>query len=224
MHIMQLQYARWIHSIFTLCLFVLIALHTNPVNAQSQPVLLVMGDSLSAAYGMETEQGWVALLANKLASQKTASNRLADIQVQNASISGETTAGGLQRLPGLVTQHQPDYVLIELGANDALRGQNLRITERNLQRMIEISQQAGAKVMLLGIRVPPNYGPAYDAQLSQIFVTLAEKFKLPLDPFFLEDVALDPTMMQRDELHPNVDAQPVILERVWPKIQAWLAQ
>ena len=221
MHIIQLQHSRWLHSFFALCLLIGIGFHTNPVSAQPQPVLLVMGDSLSAAYGMATEQGWVALLQQKLDHRNKEQNL--KIQVVNASISGETTSGGLQRLPGLVERHQPAYVIIELGANDALRGQDLRLTERNLRRMIEISRQAGAKVMLLGIRLPTNYGPAYDARLSQIYQELAEKFAIPLDPFFLEDVALEPDMMQDDALHPNVQAQPVILERLWPMIEAWLA-
>lgn len=200
---------------------VLVAFNTNPVQAQSQGVLLVMGDSLSAAYGMPTEQGWVALLQQKLT--QTNKDKPFNIQVVNASLSGETTSGGLQRLPGLVQRHQPNYVVIELGANDALRGQDLRATERNLARMIEISQQAGAKVLLLGIRLPTNYGPAYDERLAQTYLNLAETYQLDLDAFFLEDVALDPGLMQDDGLHPNQAAQPLILQRLWPRLQNLMA-
>lgn len=194
----------------------MLGFNTNPVQAQSQGVMLVMGDSLSAAYGMSTEQGWVALLQQKLDQQTK--DKPFNIQVVNASLSGETTSGGLQRLPGLVQRHQPNYVVLELGANDALRGQDLRTTELNLARMIEISQQVGAKVLLLGIRLPTNYGPAYDARLAQTYVNLAETYQLDLDPFFLEEVALDPGLMQDDALHPNVEAQPIILQRLWPKL------
>lgn len=200
---------------------VLVGFNTNPVQAQSQGVMLVMGDSLSAAYGMSSEQGWVALLQQKLDQQTK--DKPFNIQVVNASLSGETTSGGLQRLPGLVERHQPNYMVLELGANDALRGQDLRTTERNLARMIELSQQLGAKVLLLGIRLPTNYGPAYDERLAQTYVKLAETYQLELDPFFLEDVALNPELMQDDGLHPNAAAQPIILQRLWPKLQNLLA-
>ena len=195
---------------------VFMGFNTNPVQAQSQDVMLVMGDSLSAAYGMSTEQGWVALLQQKLNQQTQ--DKLFNIKVVNASLSGETTSGGLQRLPNLIKRHQPSYVILELGANDALRGQNLSATEHNLANMIEISRQAGAKVLLLGIRLPTNYGPAYDARLAQTYLSLAETYQLDLDPFFLEDVALDPDLMQNDALHPNPKAQPIILQRLWPKL------
>lgn len=195
---------------------VFMGFNTNPVQAQSQDVMLVMGDSLSAAYGMSTEQGWVALLQQKLNQQTQ--DKLFNIKVVNASLSGETTSGGLQRLPNLIKRHQPSYVILELGANDALRGQNLSATEHNLANMIEISRQAGAKVLLLGIRLPTNYGPSYDARLAQTYLSLAETYQLDLDPFFLEDVALDPDLMQNDALHPNPKAQPIILQRLWPKL------
>lgn len=185
------------------------------VNAQTR--LLVLGDSLSAAYGLPTEQGWVPLLQQKLDAQTKEIGE--PILVVNASLSGETTSGGLQRLPALLKQHSPRYVMIELGANDALRGQNLQITQRNLARMIEQSQQAGAKVWLLGIRLPTNYGPAYDAALGRVYSRLAEQYQVPLDPFFLEEVALDPDLMQDDALHPNAQAQPLILNRVWRLIE-----
>lgn len=193
-----------------------ISFQSSAVAADTQARLLVMGDSLSAAYGLPTEQGWVALLQQKLQAEKK------EIKVQNASLSGETTSGGLQRLPSLLKQYQPRYVIIELGANDALRGQNLRVTEQNLARMIEMSQTQGAKVMLLGIRLPTNYGPAYDERLGQMYIDLAERYGLVFDPFFLIDVALEPHLMQDDGLHPNSEAQPLILKRLWPLVQKLL--
>lgn len=207
---------------FALFWVVVIGFHTNAVSAQSQATLLVMGDSLSAAYGMPSEQGWVALLQQKL-NAKTKEVGL-QVNVVNASLSGETTSGGLQRLAGLLTEHQPRYVIIELGANDALRGQNLNQTQRNLARMIELSQQIQADVLLLGIRLPTNYGPAYDAALARVYAQLAAQFNVPLDPFFLETVALEPDLMQDDALHPNAQAQPLILERVWPQLYPLLIQ
>ena len=179
----------------------------------AQPKLLVLGDSLSAAYGMEMTKGWVSLLQNKLdqSSKK--------ITVINASISGETTSGGKSRLATLLKQHQPQWVIVELGANDALRGQNLKTTRANLNQIIEISKQFNAEVLLLGIRLPTNYGPAYDLALQKMYQQLADEHQLLFDPFFLEEVALNPDLMQDDGLHPNAKAQPVILDRLWPLIK-----
>lgn len=189
---------------------------------QASTTLLVLGDSLSAAYGIPQQYGWVSLLDQKLSQQSM--QQLKNLRVVNASLSGETTSGGLQRLPGLLLQHQPSYVIIELGANDALRGQNLAQTQRNLAQMIEVSLEQGAKVKLLGIRLPPNYGPAFDRRLAQMYQQLSEQYNLPLDPFFLADVALNPALMLDDGLHPNAAAQPLILERLWPQLQAWLTE
>uniref|UniRef100_Q31I78 Lipase/acylhydrolase domain protein n=1 Tax=Hydrogenovibrio crunogenus (strain DSM 25203 / XCL-2) TaxID=317025 RepID=Q31I78_HYDCU len=183
----------------------------NPASKNSSQNLLVLGDSLSAAYGMRVTQGWVALLADRLQSK--------NIRVINASISGDTTSGGKNRLPSLLKTHQPNWVIVELGANDALRGQSLQATQRNLQTIIDLSQKTGAKVLLLGIRLPTNYGPAYDQMLQQTFKQVATQNQLLFDPFFLETVALEPDLMQSDGLHPNADAQPKILERLWPLIQ-----
>ena len=179
----------------------------------AQPKLLVLGDSLSAAYGMEMTKGWVSLLQNKLdqSSKK--------ITVINASISGETTSGGKSRLATLLKQHQPQWVIVELGANDALRGQNLKTTRANLNQIIETSKQFNAEVLLLGIRLPTNYGPAYDLALQKMYQQLADEHQLLFDPFFLEEVALNPDLMQDDGLHPNAKAQPVILDRLWPLIK-----
>lgn len=189
---------------------------------QASTTLLVLGDSLSAAYGIPQQDGWVSLLDQKLSQQTM--QQLKNLRVVNASLSGETTSGGLQRLPGLLSQHQPSYVIIELGANDALRGQNLAQTQQNLAQMIEVSLQQGAKVKLLGIRLPPNYGPAFDRRLAQLYQQLSEQYNVPLDPFFLADVALNPALMLDDGLHPNAAAQPLILERLWPQLQAWLTE
>ncbi len=181
---------------------------TNTATQAENIRVLVMGDSLSAAYGIDTEQGWVQLLSDELPS----------LEVVNASISGETTSGGKQRLPALIKQHQPQILVLELGANDALRGQNLNVTKRNLQFMISQCQQQdnGCRVILLGIQLPTNYGPAYDAFLKNVYQSLAQKNRVLFDPFFLESVALDPDLMQEDGLHPNARAQPVIMNRLLP--------
>ena len=170
--------------------------------------ILVLGDSLAAAYGIDREKGWVSLLAKTLANSS----------IVNASISGETTSGGLQRLPALMQKHRPDVLVIELGANDALRGQNLKTTKQNLQNMIDLCQQAdkSCRTILLGVQLPTNYGPAYDALFQKMYRDLAQNNNLSFDPFFIEDVALDPGLMQADGLHPNTEAQPIILKRVLP--------
>lgn len=182
--------------------------------------LLIMGDSLSAAYGLETHQGWGSLLQEKLKRIPEFQN----VQVVNVSISGETTSGGKQRLPVLLKEYRPNWMLLELGANDALRGQNLNSTKRNLSQMIRMCQEAAfpCKVMLLGIRLPTNYGPAYDQSLQAVYQQLAQEHQLIFDPFFLEEVALDPDLMQPDALHPNAQAQPEILQRLWPNIEKLL--
>lgn len=214
------HYLQLIRRLSLLVLIGLVVLASQ--TAQSSSSLLVLGDSLSAAYGMPQEDGWVRLLDQKLAQQTM--QQLKNVRVINASLSGETTSGGLQRLPDLLAQHQPAYVIIELGANDALRGQNLIQTQSNLARMIELSQQQGAKVMLLGIRLPPNYGPAFDRRLAQMYQQLSVQYQVLLDPFFLEDVALNRDLMLDDGLHPNAAAQPVILARLWSQLQAWLTE
>ncbi|MDG6778400.1 arylesterase [Thiomicrorhabdus sp. zzn3] len=174
--------------------------------------LLVHGDSLSAAYGMERDDGWVALL------QKAQPQ----LNVVNSSISGETTSGGKQRLPKLMETYRPDILILELGANDALRGQNLKTTERNLQAMIDRCLAAQCTPVLLGIRLPTNYGPAYERMLQKMYADLAEKNAVAFDPFFIEPVALDPDLMQLDGLHPNAQAQVQIYQRVWALIQPLL--
>lgn len=159
---------------------------------------------MSAAYGLKTEQGWVALWQGSDAN----------LSLINASISGETTMGGAARLPALLKQHQPHWLIIELGANDALRGQDLRVSEQKLRSMIQTAKAQGVKVALLGIRIPTNYGPLYSKRLESLYQKLAQTEQVPLEPFFLVDVALDPKLMQADGLHPNEQAQPMILERL----------
>jgi acyl-CoA thioesterase I len=185
--------------------------------ASTTPTLLILGDSLSAGYGITLEKGWTSLLQERL--KASSKEGLQTIRVLNASISGETTSGGKNRLPTLLNEYKPQWLVIELGANDALRGQDLRTSQKNLASMVEMAQQQGAKVMLLGIRLPTNYGPAYDRQLQTVYSKLAKQYQLIFDPFFLEEVALDPDLMQADALHPNEAAQPIILERLWPKLQ-----
>jgi acyl-CoA thioesterase I len=180
------------------------------------PVLLIVGDSLSAEYGLARGTGWVALLEARLKAQKLPH------RVANASISGETTSGGAQRIDGLIKQHQPAVVVIELGGNDALRGLPLQMTERNLARMIEASTKAGAKVLLVGMEMPPNYGAAYTQRFRSMFVSVAQKFKVPLVPFFLAKFGADLSFFQSDRIHPNERAQPLMLDTLWPQLQPLL--
>lgn len=182
----------------------MLLLGTLPVPASAR-TLLVLGDSLSAAYGLPEAAGWVALLAGRLPGDR----------VVNASVSGETTAGGLARLPALLEQWRPDWVLLELGGNDGLRGLPPAHTRNNLARMIELSRAAGAKVLLIGIRLPPNYGQAYVQAFERIYPELAESHEVPLVPFLLEGVATRPELMQPDGIHPRAEAQPLMLENVW---------
>lgn len=181
--------------------------------------LLVLGDSLSAEYGLARDTGWVALLAQRLAAE----NR--PWRVVNASISGETTAGGRSRLGVLLQSHQPALVIIELGGNDALRGLPLETSSQNLQAMISACLQAGAQVLLLGMQVPPNYGPAYSRQFSEMFTLLAQKNKVRRVPFFLQGLtegADAGQWFQADRLHPNAQAQPRLLDNVWPELKKLL--
>ena len=172
----------------------------------------MLGDSLSAAYGIEPGQGWAALLQKRLQEQGYG------YRVVNASVSGETSSGGLQRLPRALRLHQPAIVILELGSNDGLRGLPLRTTRSNLVKMIELAHEAGAKVLLVGMRMPPNYGPRYTEQFMRMYAEIAESQRVALVPFFLERVALDPALMQDDGLHPNARAQPLLLETLWPQL------
>ena len=180
------------------------------------PVILVLGDSLSAGYGIPVEQGWVSLLQRRLAE------RGFPHQIVNASISGDTTSGGLSRLPAALERHRPTLVILELGANDGLRGQPPMAMANNLARMIELSLQAGAQVLLAEMRIPPNYGPLYAQKFQATFGELAKRYDIPLIPFLLEGVAGDTTLIQDDGLHPRAEAQGRILDNVWAVLEGLL--
>ena len=177
------------------------------------PVVLVLGDSLSAAYGIPRDAGWVALLQARLAEAGYPH------QVVNASVSGETTAGGLRRLPKQLGRHRPDVLIIELGGNDGLRGQPLPALHNNLRAMVEQGQQAGAQVVIFGMRIPSNYGPAYAEKFHRSFAAVAEATDAALLPFFLAPIALDEQAFLPDGIHPNAAAQPRLLDHAWPVLE-----
>jgi acyl-CoA thioesterase I len=199
-------------------LFVLFVLIVACVSAKAEtPVILVFGDSISAGYGLaRVEQGWVALLQTRLKDQAYG------YQVINASVSGETTAGGLARLPRALMLHQPKIVILELGGNDGLRALPIAQMRANLVRMIDLASAAGAKILLLGMRMPPNYGPDFTEQFRTSYSDLARDKKLPLVPFLLNDIALFPNLMQADGIHPNELGQPKLLDNVWPALKPLL--
>jgi acyl-CoA thioesterase-1 len=180
--------------------------------ALARQTLLVLGDSLSAAYGVAMESGWVSLLDRHLSDAEI------PVTVVNASISGETTQGGLARLPNLLAQHQPGLVIIELGANDGLRGFPLHLIRANLKQLISLSKESGAQVLLLGMRIPPNYGAKYTSLFYETYQQLAQQENTGLVPFLLDGVAAEDTMMQEDGLHPNSEAQPILLQNVLPAL------
>jgi acyl-CoA thioesterase-1 len=181
-------------------------------NAYSAPkTVLVVGDSLSAEYGLTRGSGWVALLEQRLKRENI------DARIVNASISGETTSGGRTRLPTLLLQHKPDVVVLELGANDGLRGLPVPAAADNLRTMIQLAQQNRAKVLLVGMRMPPNYGRAYTERFAGMYKDLAGTYKVPLVPFMLEGVAQDPANFQADRMHPLASAHPTILNNIWPQ-------
>lgn len=172
-----------------------------------------MGDSLSAEYGLKRGSGWVALLSERIAEQYP------NYRVVNASISGDTTSGGLSRLPALLEREQPAIVVIELGANDALRGLSLEMSERNLRDMVQRAHQAGARVLLVGMQIPPNYGREYTERFAALFPTIAASEGAELAPFLLDGIAADPDQFQPDGIHPNETAQPRLLENVWAALR-----
>ncbi|WP_436154384.1 arylesterase [Polaromonas sp. LjRoot131] len=187
-----------------------------PASAAQATTVLVVGDSLSAEYGLKRGTGWVPLLEKQLADEKK------NARVVNASISGDTTAGGRSRLPALLAQHKPAVVVIELGGNDALRGLPLDMTEQNLSAMTQAAKKAGARVLLIGMQVPPNYGSAYAATFSGLFAKIAKAEKVALVPFFLKGIAdaADPTAnFQADRIHPNEQSQARMLANVWPELK-----
>lgn len=176
------------------------------------PVILVFGDSLSAGYGISVDKGWVSLLSSRLSAEGYG------FEVVNASVSGETSAGGLGRLPRALAAHHPRLVLLELGANDGLRGLPVAGMRTNLQQMVTLSQNAGAQVLLIGIRMPPNYGEHYTVPFAKVYESVSEASHVPLVPFLMDKVADKPQLMQADGLHPNEIGQPLLLENVWPKL------
>lgn len=185
---------------------------------QSSSVILVWGDSLSASYSMDEQQGWVALLQERLMAEG-----LHDWHVVNGSVSGETTAGGLARLPAMLASTSPDIVILELGGNDGLRGLPVPTIRENLVQMIELSQGAGARVLLSGIQIPPNYGPRYTGPFYAQYTELAQQYGLALIPFLLDGIAENAELMQDDGIHPTAEAQPLIVEIVWPVLSQLMA-
>ncbi|MGC2580682.1 MAG: arylesterase [Acidobacteriaceae bacterium] len=183
------------------------------------PVILVFGDSISAGYGLpRVEQGWVALLQARLRQQGYG------YEVVNASVSGETTEGGLARLPRALSLHHPRIVILELGGNDGLRALPISDMRSDLSRMIDLSAAAGARVFLLGMRIPPNYGAAYTEQFHRVYTDLAKERRVPTVPFLLDGIALNADLMQADGIHPNAAGQPRLLENVWPALMQLLKQ
>jgi len=200
----QSLYCRKLLTVWLFCL-----LFSIVSSAQANSTILVMGDSLSAEYGLTRGSGWVRLLEERL--QKQGSPWV----VFNASISGETTSGGLTRLPSLLQQKKPGIVLLELGANDALRGLSIDETEKNLRKMIQLSQQSGAKVLLFGIQIPPNYGQQYTKRFKGVFGKLAKQENIELLPFFMQGLASQRELFQVDNIHPNEKAQVLLFNNVW---------
>ena len=182
----------------------------------TSPSILILGDSLSSAYGFDVESGWVRLLQRRLDDDG------AGYRVVNASISGDTTNGGVSRLPDALAKHAPDIVVVELGGNDGLRGLPLEVTRENLERIIVESQMAGARVLLVGMRLPPNYGPAYTEAFHAIYEELGDKYDVVRVPFLLDGVGGVDAMMQPDGIHPKAEAQPRMLDNVWPYLKPLL--
>lgn len=206
------------HKLFTYMLFVLFSFQLQAAEPQRKN-LLIVGDSLSAAYGIDSDAAWVELLKDRLEQETPGTWNVA-----NASISGETTDGGLRRLPDLLVKHDPAIVVIELGGNDGLRGFPPDVIRNNLARMIELSQQREAEVLLVGIEIPPNYGPRYTAAFANVYSSLAEEYNLAFLPFFLVDIYDGEAMMQADGIHPTAKAQPQLLDNIWPELLTLLQQ
>lgn len=193
-------------------LFILMATSAH----SASKTILVLGDSLSAEYGIARGAGWVTLLEKRLKQEQV------DATIVNASISGETTSGGRARLPGLLDQHRPSVVVIELGGNDGLRGLPLASAEANLRAMIDESKKSKAKVLLVGMQIPPNYGRDYAEKFIAIYNKLSRETKSALVPFLLEGIATRPQMFQSDRIHPVAEAQPLMLENIWPQLKTLL--
>ena len=197
----------------TLILFILLFAVSASASTAKNPVILILGDSLSAGYGIDVDQSWAELLQQRLETQGY------EHQVVNASISGETTEGGVERIDDAIERFSPSVVVLELGGNDGLRGFPPSRMKNNLETMITKSKAAGANVALLGIRIPPNYGSRYTQAFEAVFADLAEEYDLPWIDFFMDGVALDEELMLPDGIHPNAKAQPVLLDNAWPVIK-----
>lgn len=204
-------------SVRLLVLTCLLALASGPARAASDhPVILIVGDSISAGFGVPVQQGYATLLEQQL------QEHMAGTQVVNASVSGDTTQGGVARLPQLLEQHHPDLLLIELGGNDGLRGTPLKLIRQNIERMIRMAEERGTMVMLLGMQIPPNYGQRYTKGFADIYPQLAEQYDTLLVPFLLEGVATNPELMQGDGIHPTAEAQPILQQLVMDELRLWL--
>ena len=201
----------------SIVLFSLCVLAAIPAAAQ-QRNLLVWGDSLSAAYGIAEDQGWVELLSQRVEREFPA------YRVINGSVSGETTTGGLERLPAMLAEYRPELVILELGGNDGLRGIPVVAIRENLAAMVRLIEASGGRVLLAGIRIPPNYGPRYTEPFHENYFSLAEEFELPLLPFLIEGIPEIPELMQSDGIHPVAEAQAIILENVWTVLEPMLRE
>ena len=203
-----------------MCLLIGLAISTGSPASSNQEgkAVLVLGDSISAAYGMSLREGWVALLGERLAEEYPG------YRVVNASISGETSAGAAARLPALLEKHQPAIVIIELGGNDGLRGYPIKRLRANLRQMVEQSQAIGASTLLLGMEIPPNYGARYTRGFRESFSSVAQETDSGLLPFMLDGVATEPSLMQDDGIHPTIEAQPMLLANVWPALEPLLVE
>jgi acyl-CoA thioesterase-1 len=218
------RWARVAHCSLIVAIFVAVAAMPfaafgATAKAAASPVIVVVGDSLSAEYGLARDSGWVALLEQRLAREKIAA------KVINASISGDTTSGGRSRLPALLEQHQPTHVILELGGNDALRGLPLKQTQANLVAMARAAKASGARVVVVGMQVPPNYGRRYGEDFAALFANVAKSEGTALVPFLLKgvaDAADAQALFQPDRIHPNEDAHPVMLDNVWPVLRPLL--
>jgi acyl-CoA thioesterase-1 len=200
------------HTLFIWLFLVLFSFQAHADDVERKN-LLIVGDSLSAAYGIDSDAAWVELLKDRLEQETPGTWNVA-----NASISGETTDGGVRRLPDLLDKHNPAIVVIELGGNDGLRGFPPDVIRNNLAKMIHLSQQQGAEVLLVGIEIPPNYGPRYTTAFANVYSSLAEEYNLAFLPFFLADVYDGEAMMQADGIHPTAKAQPQLLENIWSEL------
>ena len=201
---------------FSLSVVIFVLLPSAASAAEDSYILMVWGDSLSAAYGFSEEQGWVTLLEEKLNSENW------PYRVINGSVSGETTTGGLERLPAMLESYSPDLVILELGGNDGLRGLPLELMKANLKSMVDLVRADGGEVLLTGIQIPPNYGPRYTEPFFALFREIAEEDFLPLVPFLIDGIPQQPELMQNDGIHPKAGAQFMILENVWPYLEPML--